>query len=189
VGKDYTYREINRIDPQAVRIAFADGVRMEVEKALGTDLGVLYTKPYSDEIRRLLQWWGTDYRREEDPEHWVKVGEDRAALLRGTGRYPVFTDVRFENEADLIRDYDGLLVRVVATEEVRKERLGELPPEHASESESDGIQCDWQIVSDEDNQHYQKTLMGILTASGFNGFDTRDRAAEEAALRGPEVTD
>ncbi len=189
VGKDYTYTQMYRIDPQAVRIAFADGVRLDVEAVLGRSLKVLWEKPYPDEIRRLLQWWGTDLRRAQSPDHWVMVGEKRAALLHGTGSYPVFTDVRFQNEADLIRKHSGILVRVVASNDVRKRRLGELPPDHASEFESDDIICDYQIVSEAHNGGYARMIQSILTASGFNGYDTGDRVAEEAALRGPEVTD
>ena len=172
VGKDYTFSQINRIDPQAVRISFADGVRLEIETSLRSELPILWKKPYSDSVRRLLQWWGTDYRRDKNPEYWVEYGE-RVALgmqAQSAGAYPVFTDVRFQNEADLIRKHNGILVRVVASDATRQVRLGELPPEHASESESDAIQCDWQIVSETFSESYEETLQGILKSAGFNGW-------------------
>lgn len=123
-----------------VRIAFADEVRQEVQDVLnyGDLMDPLWNKPYPDEIRALLQWWGTDLRRAQDPDYWVKKGVETA---KHEMEYPtfdplilVFTDVRFQNEADAIRDLGGMVVEVWADDETRRERLGDtLPPTHASE--------------------------------------------------------
>ncbi len=168
VGKDYTFTEINKIDPLAVRVALADGVRLDIEKVFGMHISALWEKPYSGTIRRLLQWWGTDLRRDQDPEYWIRKAEVRVAEFRSDlDVYPVFTDIRFENEGWMVRRHGGILVRVMASDAVRKQRLGELPPDHASETEQDAIQCDWQIVSERGNEGYEDTLLAILVDSGF----------------------
>ncbi len=180
VGKDYTYGELFDIDSRAARIALADGVRRDIEEALtkGVHIEALWEKPYPVEIRRLMQWWGTEFRRGQDIDYWVTKAEARVSEWTVGGWYPVFTDVRFENEAEMMRRHGGILVRVMASDAVRRERLGgELPPDHASETEQDAIQCDWQIVSEEGNEVYEETLYGILIDSGFKG------------VRGPEITD
>ena len=63
------------------------------------------TIPYSP--RQILQWWGTDYRRAQCETYWIDKVRDR--LLSGHGQGWVITDVRFQNEADLVRELGGRL--------------------------------------------------------------------------------
>ena len=63
-------------------------------------------------IRRLLQYWGTEYRRAQDPEYWnirmnefIKNNEKKTKLL-------VIDDVRFRDEADFIKERGGYLIRL-----------------------------------------------------------------------------
>lgn len=139
-GKDFTYQWLNAVLQEdhliAIRVAFADGVREEIEDVLQIDSEVLWTKPYPVEIRKLLQWWGTEYRRAEDPDYWSKKGIAEAVRL-DAGKHiqlVVITDVRFANEALAIQDAGGKVYEVVAPSAMRKRRLGgTLPPAHASE--------------------------------------------------------
>lgn len=119
--------------PGTHRVAFADGIKADIADVLGAPAPNLYHKPYSPEIRRLLQWWGTELRRETDPEYWVN--RTLLTLEEKLNRYDlvVITDVRYRNEADTIRALHGMVVEVHASDTVREHRLGGLPPEHASE--------------------------------------------------------
>lgn len=142
-GKDYTFGKLADFfaDEEVVRYALADEVRIEAAdevldalRVWELDLGYLGTwkKPYSEAQRRLLQWWGTEFRRAQDPEYWVRKVRER---LEAADHYlAVVTDVRFENEAAMIRDLGGLVVQTQTTDEIRAERLGgEVAPPHASE--------------------------------------------------------
>lgn len=150
-GKDYVFNYVKDhhlgiANPMIVlRVAYADGVREEIEDTLQVDSEVLWTKPYPESVRRLLQWWGTEYRRAQDPDYWVKKGMAEAKRL-ADGEHVhlvIITDVRFANEAKIIREAGGLVYEVVASDDVRRERLGgELPPSHASEEidfDTDGV--------------------------------------------------
>lgn len=60
--------------------------------------------------RQILQWWGTEYRRKQDPNYWVNQAADFVFGLRGKYPYPelapqyfVNTSVRFENERQWVR--------------------------------------------------------------------------------------
>lgn len=67
------------------------------------------------EGRRFLQYYGTEYRRKQDPDYWTKRMEQRIHQINKGPNPPqiVFiADVRFPNEADFIRARDGNLVRV-----------------------------------------------------------------------------
>ena len=140
-GKDYVCDLIRTqfadSDREAVRVAFADGVKLDIEEALGGEsIAALWEKPYSEEIRWLLQQWGTELRRAQDEDYWVKKGLEVASETWNFGGADliIFTDVRFENEAEAIREAGGLVMQVIATDEIRQERLGGwLPPKHASE--------------------------------------------------------
>lgn len=54
--------------------------------------------------RDMLQWWGTEYRRRQDPDYWVKQLTARIQhyMLDGERRF-VITDCRFDNEVDALR--------------------------------------------------------------------------------------
>lgn len=135
-GKDHTFLYLRgMIGPRrAKKVAFADGVRDEANEILCSDDHAFYTKPYKPEVRALLQWWGTDLRRAQDPDYWVDYAFKDYRNWERTYDVVVFTDVRFANEANAILDHGGQVYEVTATDPIRAKRLGgELPPEHASE--------------------------------------------------------
>jgi hypothetical protein len=152
------------------RMAFADRVRVEVVNAIEggmvprAALGVAYVadwlmsatveevwaKPTSDRMRKLLQWWGTDFRRSQDPDYWVKEALNVMAL---STRY-VVSDVRFPNEVEFIRKHGGVIWRI------DRETTPNGIPGHASESAVDTIQPD-QVV---DNRGTLLDLAGLLNA-------------------------
>ena len=121
------------------RVALADELRLELEEELG--LGhrhrnnPLWNKPYSESVRWILQHYGSEFRRAQDPEYWVRKTQNHILDIEQEGVIDlvVMTDVRFANEAEMIRDLDGRIVEVWADIEVRRERLGGLPPSHQSE--------------------------------------------------------
>lgn len=64
--------------------------------------------------RQIMQWWGTDYRRYTKPDYWVSQASARLHGLlanRITSRV-VITDLRFDNEADMITRYGGTIWQI-----------------------------------------------------------------------------
>lgn len=57
--------------------------------------------------RALLQEWGTELRRADDPDYWVK------AWAKNLPPRVVVPDTRFQNEADQVRLLGGSLWRVI----------------------------------------------------------------------------
>lgn len=110
------------------RIAFADGVKEEVHAFLSehksswpmdmpgdlqhylsqVEASDVFSKPTTGDMRKVLQLWGTEYRRAQDPDYWIKRA---LAKRKNMGRY-VFTDVRFPEEVAAIRYLGGEIWRV-----------------------------------------------------------------------------
>ncbi len=75
-----------------------DALYEELKSAIPSQV---WEKPTSSPIRKLLQFWGTDYRRAQNPHYWV----DAAKLMMQNTPLGVMTDVRFENEVDLVKQF------------------------------------------------------------------------------------
>jgi len=94
------------------RIAFADALKAEVAKACGVTVEAI--NAYKEVYRPILQWWGTDFRRQHccNNNYWVDKVRDKIDDLCLTG-VVIITDVRFLNEVALIREYGGELWRII----------------------------------------------------------------------------
>ncbi len=66
--------------------------------------------------RQILQWWGSEYRRAQNPQYWLERMLDTITRYRQSVAYPeqkpqlfVVPDTRFENEVALVHDkrWDG----------------------------------------------------------------------------------
>jgi hypothetical protein len=97
--------------------------------------------------RQILQWWGTEYRRAQDPRHWVKAMNARITQLREDPRSRqrfVITDCRFPNEY--------AYVKTAAARVWRIERAGlpDVENGHASASALESYPVDSTIANDGD---------------------------------------
>lgn len=160
-GKDYAY-DVLHARHSVERISFADGLRLEIQSVLG--LSEPIRKPYTELERKLQQWWGTDYRRAEDPEYWVNIAEKRARAALGL---PVFTDVRFPNEAEMIKRNGGFIVRMTASEQARRARLGMIPPDHESEAAMDNYPVDLNVPTDLGEEMYESGMSAVEKMAGL----------------------
>lgn len=141
------------------RFAFADALKvaaLRVDPLLWTDFEVYPALEYrlSDaveekgwdeaktyqEVHRFLQEFGVAIRS-LDEDFWLRQVMGRAGALASMGYPVVVTDVRFQNEAQAIRDAGGVLVRV--------DRPG-LPDEdrHVSENAWRSVTPDYSVVND-----------------------------------------
>ena len=96
--------------------SFANGVREEVNAVFGIPYELMATQEGKASIwklgltvRDIMQLWGTNFRRAQDPEYWVKRA---VAIAEERGGNVIFDDVRFPSEANAIRDRGGIVVRL-----------------------------------------------------------------------------
>lgn len=65
-------------------------------------------------VRYIMQTLGTEWGRELiHPDIWVKLAE---CVLFERGERMIISDVRFDNEADFIREHGGVILHVTRTD-------------------------------------------------------------------------
>ncbi len=103
-------------------------------------------------VRRILQWWGTEYRRAEDPDYWTKAWTNKVESFDLNTIHILIDDVRFINELDTVRAENGLIIKI--------ERPGfNGAGNHASETSLDAY-ADWHrvIVNDGTLEDLQRQI-------------------------------
>jgi len=110
-GKDSVFAALRQIEPTAQRIAFADPLYEEVADAC--NVTVEFIKAHKEVFRPMMQWWGTEFRRGigGNDDYWIDRAKDALRIVLNP--VIVFTDVRFPNEAKMIKERQGVLWRVV----------------------------------------------------------------------------
>ena len=133
-GKDTVYHTACEIckDSRVGRVAFGDLVKHEVSEITG--FRVDHIEKHKEEFRTLLQVWGSDFRRNIcGSEYWIDKMERIIAKSSDSYDFLFVTDVRFPNEADLIKKLKGTLIRV----ERRETSYPSAIDTHASETALD----------------------------------------------------
>ena len=142
---DLLREALYRLDPNITDIPELPGVTVSsAVRGLGWEL----LKQSSPQVRGLLQRMGTEVGREMfGKDFWVK----QAFKNVYKGSNIVFTDVRFPNEYDAVRQYDGALWRV--------EKSDVYPVNaHSSETALDGFDFDKTIY----NNGTKETLYAMV---------------------------
>lgn len=115
-------------------------------------LGWEKAKDLVPEVRRTLQRLGTEAIRALDETFWVRAARESILALDGP---VVVTDVRMVNEADLIRELGGTIVRVV--------RPGQDDGDgHTSESALAHYREDLRVVNDSSIEDLHSIARGVL---------------------------
>ena len=63
-------------------------------------------------VRRILQWWGTEYRREQDADYWTKAWVQRVEQNDSAKTHILVDDIRFMNELKALKSKGGLIVKI-----------------------------------------------------------------------------
>ena len=63
-------------------------------------------------VRRVLQWWGTEYRRAQDPDYWTRAWQRKVAQYDLQQIHILIDDVRFVNELAVVREVGGKIIKI-----------------------------------------------------------------------------
>jgi len=92
---------------------------------------------------KLLQFWGTEFRRMQDPDYWVKK---TMSSIPANLDIAMVTDVRFPNEAEAVKQRGGYNIQVQRLREDGTAFFSsDRPVDHPSETALDGWNWDFYI--------------------------------------------
>ena len=143
-GKDTVASVARELDDSVIRLGFGDPVKAEVAEALEVTLE--YLDAHKEQLRPLVQAWGTEWRRNLCAEdYWLRRMSERIAAAPEDS-IVIITDVRFENEADYIRGRGGVVVALDVDNSFKRD---DPVDQHPSETGSDTIKADYRIWNDQ----------------------------------------
>ena len=76
-----------------------------------------------EDMRHILQFWGTDVRRKQDNNYWIRKTISKIGQLSRNHDLIVVSDARFLNEIEAIAVISGSVIRLDAPLETRIERI------------------------------------------------------------------
>lgn len=159
-GKDTVCHLIDQLIPRVRRLAFADGVKEEVAEAIGQPVD--FVEANKTQLRLLLQAWGTDWRRDMcSNSYWVDRVRDQLRDIQHTDTTVILTDVRFPNEAAVVREFGGVVARVF------RPGFDKTDDVHPSETALDNYEADNVIWNAKGIPALQKNVSEFLTTIGL----------------------
>lgn len=191
-GKDTMGRYFSKAFPNSVQISFAGELKRESQafidelrsgnlekpedmpikvfnkiKDIALSTGHEEVTSHSKEMTTVLQLYGTDYRRFNNPNYWVDKVE--GVLKENPNTIYYITDGRFLNELEMLYDNNCFIVKLEVDEEEQLDRLafrdGERPDEeqmkHISENEFENFKH-FDFVINSTNKTSQETFYEIL---------------------------
>lgn len=121
------------------RFAFADPLKEMLMKAGMCTYGELYANK-TEQSRWLMQKIGTDiFRKQIDELFWIKKAQEMIqGFIRDNHQKIVVEDIRFPNEAELVKEFGGTVIKLVRSEYFDDQTDNS----HLSESLVDSIEAD-----------------------------------------------
>jgi hypothetical protein len=115
-----------------------------------------------DRYRRLLQVWGTDFRRAENPQYWIEQWAKKFNKIR-EGANIVVDDCRFPNEEVALRSNGFYFVRLLDGETTRPQ--GATEAVHESESYWPKFVTDLDLSYEAGPEHQARRILSALLST------------------------
>lgn len=167
-GKDTCCKALLETAPEPIkgrRIAFADILKNEVDEFLIKETGIsAWTDDPKEKeiIRPFLVFWGTDFRRQYDPEYWIQK-VDKVIDDDNEHNTFIITDLRFPNELEWVKKNNGISFIL--------KRKGVEAPNSTEEINNAELWAkvdyifNWpDLTADEIKQHVETTIWPLLYA-------------------------
>ena len=136
-------------------------------------LGLSYRPPASRPCWEMAQTLGTEWGRAQHPDFWLRIASMRMGSYGEDARF-VISDVRFANEAKLVRELGGVIWRI--------QRPGiEAVRPHVSETELANIRVDDLVNNHGTIEQLQMEVDWALRVSQFTRNAAEPATQQEAA--------
>jgi hypothetical protein len=173
VGKDTMADFLISSGYDCIKMSFAEPLKkivvelfhLEWDDVLDQGKKEILLPQWNKTPRQLLQWIGTDiFRKYVRDDIWILHLQTRILKQQQTNpsQSILITDVRFPNEADLIRRMGGILVRIVPSSFQDSHRY--LSDPHSSEMEQDSISVDYVLYNDKKKgkENYRQSVLSFF---------------------------
>lgn len=130
--------------------ACVDDKNCKIVRRAGATYGIFDLYDVSPAMyKKLLQFWGTDFRRSQDPNYWVKATADHIEQL-DEDQDIALCDLRFPNEMSYVKEIGGVTVKINRTlpDGTSYDKLDDgdaRNQNHASEHALDGADFDYYL--------------------------------------------
>lgn len=164
-GKDTTFHAIASLGIDCRRFAFGDPLKEEVAAALGITVEEINAD--KARFRTILQWWGTEWRRQRFGEdYWVRrVAERIGRASTNWHGMAVITDVRFPNEVEYVRRSGGKVIQIIRPD--ASTALTGAAAEHSSENAVAGVEVDATLFNNGTPEHLSARVSALLHSLGL----------------------
>jgi hypothetical protein len=129
---------------------------------ISPDEKVRWINDNKSEVGPLLQWWGTEYRRNGTSEfYWIQKFVASALKAWQNNRHVVVDDARFENELDMVCSLGGKHIYILTSRAQAQSEARSMS--HASERLNDP--CDsrhWTAIGNFGTQSEFERLLGAV---------------------------
>ena len=102
--------------------------------------------------RRVLQWWGTEYRRKDDTFYWVRKLSEELAVRKP--KHVIISDIREPHEAAYVKRTEGHLLKVI-----RPGLAEDATSSHSSEKNLEHISVDGKIFNSSTIEHLRNDII------------------------------
>lgn len=136
------------------------GLRFSTDLSDGAKISLI--NDHKDELRKLLQLWGTEVRRAVDSWYWISLVQAKIDADHPT--FALVPDIRFKNELGWIRGQRGYAIKVTRQNAPSETFVAS----HQSESELDGVDFDFTIDGlDGDVTNTERKAVSLFTEIAF----------------------
>lgn len=120
--------------------------------------------------RKLLQWLGTEWGRGINENLWVRLWKKRVEDVHFGMKNALIVcdDVRFDNEAQVIKDLGGKVVHIFCTRTAQRIDVKAGIANHSSEAGIDEKLIDMMVVNDGTVPEFRDNITKIYQSFGFD---------------------
>lgn len=119
-----------------------------------------------EEGRSLLQYWGTQVFRKNNPDCWVNIMVELLKGIEDRSYYVIIPDTRFKNEIEKIKEADFRAITVRVERPNFDNQLTEEQKRHPSEVDLDDYDFDYYIDNDKGLEELKKQVRRIIFFGG-----------------------
>lgn len=169
VGKSCAVETLTLVSSTAIKLVKFAQPLYDIQEFIYDRISGVYTRPESFiKDRKLLQWLGTDWGRDSISKTlWMDVWKADAELALAKGYTVVSDDVRFDNEAQAIKDMGGHVILITSTKASERINTNAGLVNHASEAGISKNLIDKHIANDASYESYVEQLEAVFKSLGI----------------------